>query len=74
MEYNLEKPIDIIFDAIEDLVETGELTRRPYSAQQIVDLGYIILSKKRIFRSDIRKWVSKPEDEKNIDELQDCFR
>ena len=33
MEYNLEEPINIIFDAVEDLVEIGELSGRPYSAQ-----------------------------------------
>ena len=62
IEYNLEEPTDIIFDAVEDLLEIGELSGRPYSAQQIFDLGCIILSKNRIFRSDIRKWVRKPED------------
>ena len=46
MEYKMEEPIDIILDAIEDLVDIGELVGRPYSPEKFVDLGYIILSKK----------------------------
>ena len=55
MDYKIDEPIAIIFDAIEDLVEIAELAGRPYTADQIVDIGYIVLSKNRIFRSDIRK-------------------
>ena len=55
MEYKLEEPINIIFDAVEDLVEIEELAGRLYTPEQVIDLGYIILSKKRIFRGDIRK-------------------
>ena len=73
MKYNLEEPINIIFDAVEKPVEIDELDGRPYSAQQIVDLGYIILSKNRIFRSDIRKWVRKPEDEKTWTNFKTTF-
>ena len=39
MEYSIDEPIAIIFDAVEDLVEIGELAGRPYSPLQIVDLG-----------------------------------
>ena len=64
IKYAIEEPITIIFDAIEDLVEIGELTGIPYSAQQVVDLSNIIISKNRIFRSDIFKWMRQPEVEK----------
>ena len=66
MEYRLEEPINIIFDTVEDLSKIEELTRRPYSPQQILDLGYIILSTNWIFRDNIRNWVKKPENEKNM--------
>ena len=49
MEHIMEEPIDLIFDAVEDLREIGELAARPYSPAQIVDLGYIILAKNRLF-------------------------
>ena len=64
MDYTVDELISIIFDAVEDLVEIAELDGRPYSPDQIVDIGYIILSKNRISRSDIRKWTRRPDNEK----------
>ena len=55
MNYIINEPIAIIFDAVKDLVKIVELAERPYSAYQIVDIGYIVLFKYRIFCSDIRK-------------------
>ena len=43
MDYKIDEPIAIIFDALKDLVEIAELAGRPYSVDQIVDIGYIIL-------------------------------
>ena len=73
MKYNLEEPINIIFDAVEDLVEISELAGRPCSTQQIVDLGYIILSKNQIFRSGIRKRVGRPKDGKTWTNFKTTF-
>ena len=64
IDYTIDEPIAIIFDAVKDLVEIVELAGRPYSACQIVDIEYIFLSKLRIFRSDIRKWIRRLEEEK----------
>jgi len=61
MEYSIDESIAIIFDAVEDLVETGELAGKPYSPLQIVDLRYMVLVKNRIFRGDIRKWGRRSE-------------
>ena len=57
MEYQLNESIDVIFTAVEDLQELAELAGRPFTPQQIVDIGYLIVLKHRIFRSDIRKWL-----------------
>ena len=43
MDYTIDEPISIIFDAVEDLVKIVELDGRPYSPDQIVDIGYIII-------------------------------
>jgi len=47
--------MDIIFSAVENLQELADLAGRYFTPQQIVDTGYLIVSKHRIFRSDIRK-------------------
>ena len=57
MEYKINELIDVIFTVFEDLQELVELAGRPFTSQQIVNIGYLIMSKHRIFRSDIRKWL-----------------
>ena len=60
LTYDTSVPIDGIFNAIEDLQELGFLSGVPYSSSQIVNLGFIILNKHRMLRSDVRKWIRKP--------------
>ena len=57
MEYQLEKPIDVIFLVVEHLQELAELAGRPSTPQQIVDSRYLIVPKRKIFRSDIQTWL-----------------
>ena len=57
MEYQLSKLIYVISSAIEDLQELFELAGRPLAPHQVFDCGYLVLSKHRIFRSNIRKWL-----------------
>ena len=49
MKYQIQEPISIIFDAIKDLAKIGKLAGRLYSPDQIVDIGYIVLSTNIIF-------------------------
>ena len=49
MPYDIKEPIHTIFNAVEDLMEIVDLAGRPYPPFQILDLGYIIVSKHRVF-------------------------
>ena len=64
IQYQMDEPNAIIFDTIEDLVKIVELAGRPYSLDQVVDIGYIVLSKNRIFHSGIWKWMRRLDAEK----------
>ena len=57
MPYDITEPIDMIFNAVDDLREIAELAGRPYSLIQMVDLGYLVIAKQSIFRSDVRRWL-----------------
>lgn len=57
MQYNIVEFIDVIFNEVYNLREIAELATRPYTDVQMVDLGYIVLSKLPIIRSNIRKWI-----------------
>ena len=52
--------IDDIFNSVEDLYKIAELENFLYSARQQVNIGYLIVSKQPIFRSDVRRWMRKP--------------
>ena len=64
IDYTIDEPITVIFDAVKYFVEIVELSGRPYSADQIDNIGYTILSKNRIFHSDIQRWMRRLEEEK----------
>ena len=60
LAYNVSGPIDDIFNSVEDICEISELANCPYSARQQVNIGYLIVSRQPIFRSDVRIWMRKP--------------
>jgi len=60
MSYHVSDPIDDIYNAVEDLCEIADLAETPYSPRQQVNIGYLIVNKLPIFRSDLRKWMRKP--------------
>ena len=74
LTYDVNEPIDIIFNAVEDLCEVAELAESAYTPKQQVHIGYIIISKQRIFRSDVRKWMGKPAVDKTWVNFMDHFR
>ena len=60
----MSEPIDDIFCSFEDLCEIAELENCLYSARQQVTIGYLIVSRQPIFRSDVRRWMRKPKIDK----------
>ena len=45
VQYTINEPISVDFSVSEDIIDIGELAGKPYSPQQIVDLGYFIIFK-----------------------------
>ena len=73
LTYDVSEPIDIIFNAIEDLYKIADLAGCPYYPRQQVNIGYLILQKQPIFRSDVRTWMRKPTVEKNMVKIHQSF-
>ena len=59
MEYSLSKLIEVVFNVIDNLVESIELSGRPYLPTQVVDLVYMIVSAQPVLRSEFRRWIRK---------------
>ena len=74
LTYVISDPIDDIYNAVEDLCEIAEFAHTPYTARQKVNIGYLIMSKQPIFRSDLRKWMRKTANDKTWPNFMDHFR
>ena len=53
--YSVRNPVSDIFNAAEDLVDLAKLSGCAYTKTQQVNMGYLIESKQRIFRDNVRK-------------------
>ena len=74
LAYNISYPIDNTFNTVKDLCEIAEFANNPYSATQQVHIGYLIISKHLIFRSDLCKWMRKLVHDKTWINFIDHFR
>lgn len=74
MNYNLSMPIDSIFNDIEELSEYADAAETPYTQQQLIDLGYLIISKTNAFSQDIRAWLRRPRAEHTWQNFKEHFR
>ena len=57
MQYVIDKPIDIIYTSVDDLREIAEMAGNPYTPEQLVDLGYMVVASQLVFRSDLCRWI-----------------
>jgi hypothetical protein len=58
--YDPITPIDVVFNAIEDLVEYGEMARCTYTMAQTINIAYSILNRTTKFRDSIKVWNRLP--------------
>jgi hypothetical protein len=58
--YDITLPVDTVFNTIEDLADLADHATSPMSAQQQIDMAYVILSREPILQQDIRLWNRRP--------------
>jgi hypothetical protein len=58
--YDPITPIDVVFNAIEDLVEYGEMARCTHTMAQTINIAYCILNRTTKFRDSIKIWNRLP--------------
>lgn len=74
MHYDISQPVDTVFNAIEDLVELADHANSPMSAQQMIDLAYVVLAKQPILQHDLRLWNRRPLVERTWPNMLEHFR
>ena len=56
LHYDISQPVDMVFNAIQDLVELSDQANSPMTENQMVDLAYVIFAKQPILQQDLRLW------------------
>ena len=73
MCYDIIEPIDVIFNAVDNLREIADFAGRSYSLVQMVDLRNFLITKQLIFRSDVLCWLHHLPDDQTWQDFQDVF-
>ena len=74
MTYNVNLPIDIICNAIEDLIDFAELANDPITPNQAINKAYLLLIKTNRFKEATREWNRRPVAERGWPQLKIFFR
>ena len=60
MLYNIDESIGVIYSSIDDFREITEMVVNPYIPEQLVDLGYIIITSQSVSHSNLHWWIRCP--------------
>ena len=74
MEYSIVMPVDVVFDAIEDLSDLAEHGMSPITSQKQIDMAYLILAKEPLLRQDLLTWNRRPAADKTWTNMMTHFR
>ena len=72
--YQATMPVDVVFNAVEDLLEYAAMAQQPFSDRQAVAKAYIVFNKTRRFDRAITEWNRRPVVEKTMLNLKTHFR
>lgn len=67
-------PVDVVFNAVEDLLEYATMAQQPFSDRQAVAKAYNVFNKTRRFDRAITEWNRRPVVEKTMLNLKTHFR
>jgi hypothetical protein len=74
MAYTIVQPVDVVFDAIEDLADLAETGLSPIPSQKMVAMAYLILAKEPLLRQDLLHWNRRPAADKTWANMMEHFR
>ena len=63
--YNVQEPLSLVFDLVEELQLLAEAARTPYSEVQLVSFGVEILRNTHDFQDGIKSWNHLPTTNRN---------
>ena len=60
MQFTPQEPVDTMITEVDDLVDIAELASSHITDRQRVDMGYIILQRRKPFKTCLREWNGCP--------------
>ena len=73
MPYDINFPIETLFDQIEDTIEFFAAGNAPYTPAQVVNVAYNVVFMTGMVNDDYKLWKSKPTAEKNWTQFKVYF-
>ena len=74
MHYDISQPVDNVFNTIDDLADLSEQAGSPMTAQQQINLAYVIFARQPILQQDLRLWNRKPAIDRTWQNMLTHFR
>ena len=74
MMFSIALPVDVVFNAVDDLVDLADHAGSALTTQQMIDVAYQVLSKEPILQHDLRLWNRQPDADRTWSAMLDHFR
>ena len=74
MSYSLSQPIDMIFNALDDLADYAELSDTPFTERQIIGKAFVILNRTHRFQQALLEWKRRPRLQQTWNNFKTFFR
>ena len=74
LHFDISLPVDIIFNAIEDLSALSTHASSPITNQQMIDMAYVIFARQPILQQDVRAWQRTPRVDRTWANMVTHFR
>jgi len=74
MVYDTTHPIDIIFNKVEDLLDLSVAANADFTAQQLINIAYVIINRTGKYQTYIREWLRTPAADKTWTNFKTAFR
>ena len=72
--YDVNQPIERLFEQIEDAVEYADAGHNPYTPLQVVTNAFQLVFQTCLFVQDCKDWKRTRPDDKTLGKLQDILR
>ena len=74
MSFNMNLPVDAVFNAVDDLYELSDHAQMPMTYDQCINLAYMVFARQPVLLHDLRSWNRKEPADKTWTNLKSHMR